>query len=138
MADVKQANEWTLSDGAAHLPELVERAASTPQTITRDGEPVAVLVGIEEWRHSTPGAIQEKARRDAQETNYDPPPDGSLHSLSAHSPQKPDELYEAAYARQRAEIARKGTLADFFMASPLRGSDLDLERTKGEPRDLAF
>ncbi len=31
---------------------------------------------------------------------------------------------------------RKGTLADFLLASPLRGSDIDLERLPDEPRDI--
>jgi prevent-host-death family protein len=31
---------------------------------------------------------------------------------------------------------RQGTLADFFAASPLRDSDLDLERVQDGPRDL--
>ena len=36
------------------------------------------------------------------------------------------------YARLVASEARKGSLADFFAASPLRGSGIDLDR----PRDL--
>lgn len=31
---------------------------------------------------------------------------------------------------------RKGSLADFLLASPLRGSDIDLERLTDEPRDI--
>ncbi|TPN84247.1 type II toxin-antitoxin system Phd/YefM family antitoxin [Mesorhizobium sp. CU2] len=31
---------------------------------------------------------------------------------------------------------RKDTLAGFLLESPLRGSDLDLERQRDEPRDL--
>ncbi len=31
---------------------------------------------------------------------------------------------------------RQGTLADFFAASPLRESELDLERVQDGPRDL--
>lgn len=31
---------------------------------------------------------------------------------------------------------RKGSLAEFFGNSPLRGADIDLERLKDEPRDL--
>lgn len=30
---------------------------------------------------------------------------------------------------------RQGTLADFFAASPLRGSELDIERLKDGPRE---
>ena len=31
---------------------------------------------------------------------------------------------------------RKGTLAEFLLASPLRGADLDLERQRDTPRDV--
>lgn len=31
---------------------------------------------------------------------------------------------------------RKGNLAEFFLSSPLRGADLDLERLKDPPRDI--
>ena len=31
---------------------------------------------------------------------------------------------------------RKGSLAEFLLASPLRGADLDLERIRDQPRDL--
>jgi prevent-host-death family protein len=31
---------------------------------------------------------------------------------------------------------RKGNLAEFFASSPLRGSELDLERAKESPRDV--
>ena len=33
------------------------------------------------------------------------------------------------------KTARKGTLAEFLLASPLRGADLELEREHDEPRD---
>ena len=33
------------------------------------------------------------------------------------------------------KTARKGTLADFLLASPLSGADLDLERQRAAPRD---
>ena len=36
------------------------------------------------------------------------------------------------------KTARKGSLARFLLASPLRGADLDLERFRDEPRDLAL
>ena len=36
------------------------------------------------------------------------------------------------------KAARKGSLADFLLSSPLRGADLDLERERDEPRDLAI
>jgi prevent-host-death family protein len=34
------------------------------------------------------------------------------------------------------KTARKGTLAEFLLASPLRGADLDLERRRDAPRDV--
>ena len=34
------------------------------------------------------------------------------------------------------KTSRKGTLAEFLLASPLRGADLDLDRIPGKPREL--
>jgi hypothetical protein len=34
------------------------------------------------------------------------------------------------------KTARKGTLAEFLLASPLRGSDLDITRDHDAPRDV--
>jgi prevent-host-death family protein len=36
----------------------------------------------------------------------------------------------------RRKTKRKGNLAEFFAASPLRGSDLKLKRSKDEPREI--
>jgi len=36
------------------------------------------------------------------------------------------------------KTARKGTLAEFLLNSPLRGAELDLERLRDEPRDLGL
>lgn len=36
------------------------------------------------------------------------------------------------------KTARKGSLAEFLLASPLRGAELDLERVRDKPRDLAL
>lgn len=81
-----QGNEnWTVASAKAKLSEVIERAQSAPQTITRNGKPSVVVVSAEEWQRKT---------------------------------------------------TRKGTLAEFLMESPLRGSDLDLERQHDEPRDL--
>jgi prevent-host-death family protein len=33
---------------------------------------------------------------------------------------------------------RKGTLAEFFMNSPLRGSEIEIERVASKPRDIDF
>jgi antitoxin Phd len=40
------------------------------------------------------------------------------------------------YARLSESEARKGTLADFFAASPLRGSGIDLDRPRDFGRDV--
>jgi prevent-host-death family protein len=34
------------------------------------------------------------------------------------------------------KTARKGSLAEFLLASPLRGADLELERQRDAPRDV--
>jgi prevent-host-death family protein len=34
------------------------------------------------------------------------------------------------------KIERRGTLAEFLLASPLRGADLELERQRDAPRDV--
>ena len=76
---------WTLAVAKARLSEVIERAQTDPQTITRHGRPSAVIVSAEEW-----------ARK----------------------------------------IARKGSLAEFLLSSPLRGSGIDLERDISQPRDI--
>ena len=78
------ADTWTLANAKARLSEVVDRAQTGPQTITRHGKPNAVVVSAEEWARKT---------------------------------------------------ARKGTLAEFLLASPLRGSELELERVQDEARD---
>jgi prevent-host-death family protein len=75
---------WTLANAKARLSELVDRAQTGPQVITRHGKPNAVVVSAEEWARKT---------------------------------------------------ARKGTLAEFLLASPLRGADLELDRVHDTPRD---
>jgi len=75
---------WTLANAKARLSEVIERAQSGPQIITRHGKPNAVIVSAEEWARKT---------------------------------------------------ARKGTLAEFLLASPLRDADLEFERVHDSPRD---
>lgn len=77
--------KWTVARAKARLSEVIERAQSVPQTITRNGKPSVVVVSAEEWQRKT---------------------------------------------------LRKGTLAEFLMESPLRGSDLDIDRLHDEPDDL--
>ncbi|RUM95283.1 type II toxin-antitoxin system Phd/YefM family antitoxin [Pseudaminobacter arsenicus] len=81
----KEDTNWTVASAKARLSQVIERAQSSPQTITRNGKPSVVVVSAEEWERKT---------------------------------------------------ARKGTLAEFLLDSPLRGVDLDLERLRDEPRDL--
>ena len=45
----KAAAGWSVADAKARFSELVEQAGAAPQTVTRNGKPVAVVVGIEEW-----------------------------------------------------------------------------------------
>ena len=78
---------WTVASAKAKLSEVIERAQSTPQTITRNGKPSVVVVSADEWQRKT---------------------------------------------------ARKGTLAAFLMASPLRDIDLDLDRQHDQPRDVSL
>jgi len=78
---------WTVAGAKAKLSEVMERAQSAPQTITRNGKPNVVVVSAEEWHKKT---------------------------------------------------ARRGTLAEFLLASPLRDADLDIERQRDKPRDLSL
>ena len=78
---------WTLAGAKARLSEVIDRAQTGPQTITRNGKASAVIVSAEEWARKT---------------------------------------------------VRKGTLAEFLLASPLRGADLDLERQRDTPRDVTL
>ncbi len=79
------SDSWTVADAKARLSEVIERAQTDPQIITRHGKPSAVVVSAEEWARKT---------------------------------------------------VRKGTLAEFLLASPLREADLDLERARDQPRDV--
>ena len=83
----KDDTNWTVASAKARLSQVIERAQSSPQTITRNGKPSVVVVSAEEWERKT---------------------------------------------------ARKGTLAQFLLDSPLRGLDLDVERLRDEPGDLSL
>ena len=48
---------------------------------------------------------------------------------------KPSAVIVSAEEWARKTL-RKGTLAEFLLASPLRGADLDLERRRDTPRDV--
>lgn len=79
------SNIWTLADAEARFSEIIDRAQTRPQVITRHGQPCAALVSAEEWARRT---------------------------------------------------VRKGTLADFLLASPLRQDPMDIERVRDRPRDV--
>jgi prevent-host-death family protein len=82
----KQPEAWAVAAAKAHLSEVLDRVVTQgPQTITRNGRNVAVIVSVEEWERKT---------------------------------------------------KRKGNLAEFFAASPLRNSGLRIERANDTPRDL--
>ncbi len=87
MPPSKNALNWTVAEAKAKLSEVIDRAQSSPQMITRNGKPSVVVVSAEEWQRKTD---------------------------------------------------RKGTLADFLLASPLRNATLNLEREKDEPRDTSL
>lgn len=78
-------SEWAVAEAKARFSELIEMASQAPQTVTRNGKPVAMVVSFEEWRRRT---------------------------------------------------RRNGNLVEFFMNSPLRDSDIDLERVRSQPRDV--
>ncbi len=40
---------WTVAEAKAKFSQVIERARSGPQTITRNGRPAAVVVSAEEW-----------------------------------------------------------------------------------------
>ncbi len=44
-------NDWTVADAKAKFSELLEKARTGPQTITRHGRPAAVVVSPAEWEH---------------------------------------------------------------------------------------
>jgi len=76
--------QWTVAEAKARLSELIEQARSTgPQTITRHGRTVAVVVSAEEWDRKS---------------------------------------------------KRVGNLAEFFAASPLRESGIEIKRRKDRAR----
>ncbi|UXN74755.1 type II toxin-antitoxin system Phd/YefM family antitoxin [Devosia sp. A8/3-2] len=43
----------TVANAKAHLSEVIERAQSEPQMITRNGTPSVVIVSVEEWNRKT-------------------------------------------------------------------------------------
>ncbi|MCX7319464.1 MAG: type II toxin-antitoxin system Phd/YefM family antitoxin [Hyphomicrobiales bacterium] len=85
MSQTASLDQWTVAGAKARLSEVIERAQTDPQIITRHGRPSVVVVSADEWARKT---------------------------------------------------IRKGSLAEFLMASPLRDSDLELDKRDEQPRDL--
>jgi len=46
-------NRWSIAAAKAELSNVVRRAQREPQVLENRGEPVAVLVGIEEYRRTS-------------------------------------------------------------------------------------
>lgn len=44
---------WSVAAAKAWLSELIDRAQASPQTITRNGRPSAVVISVEEWQRKT-------------------------------------------------------------------------------------
>ena len=49
----RKSEAWTVANAKAHLSEVIERAQSAPQMITRNGTPSVVMVSVEEWNRRT-------------------------------------------------------------------------------------
>jgi prevent-host-death family protein len=53
MSATKKQEAWTVANAKAHLSEVIERAQSEPQMITRNVTPSVVIVSVEEWNRKT-------------------------------------------------------------------------------------
>jgi prevent-host-death family protein len=47
------SGQWTVAGAKARLSEVIERAQTDPQIITRHGKPSVVIVSAEEWARKT-------------------------------------------------------------------------------------
>lgn len=61
-------------------------------------------------------------------------PDSSSWTVASAKAKLSEAMERAQVAPQT--ITRKGSLAEFLLASPLRGADFNIERHTDEPRDL--
>ena len=77
---------WTVAHAKAKLSEVIERAQSEPQLITRNGTPSVVMVSVEEWNRKT-------ARK------------GSLASFLLESPLANSELDDSRSAESPRDLA---------------------------------
>ncbi len=46
-------SNWSIAEAKAKLSALVEKTKDGPQTVTKNGNPVAVVVSAEEWERKT-------------------------------------------------------------------------------------
>ncbi|BCG84380.1 antitoxin [Mesorhizobium sp. 113-3-9] len=53
MLPAPKDTNWTVAGAKARLSEVIERAQSSPQTITKNGKPSVVVVSAEEWQRKT-------------------------------------------------------------------------------------
>lgn len=49
----RKPDAWTVANAKARLSEVIDRAQSEPQMITRNGTPSVVMVSVEEWNRKT-------------------------------------------------------------------------------------
>ncbi len=63
--------EWSVAEAKAKLSEVIERAQSLPQLITRNGKPAALVISVAEWNRAKEALA---------------PPEESLASFFARSP----------------------------------------------------
>ena len=57
-----ESDNWKVAGAKARLSEVIERAQSDPQIITRHGKPSVVIVSAEEWSRKT---VRKGTLRDA-------------------------------------------------------------------------
>jgi prevent-host-death family protein len=50
---VEHLPAWTVAEAKAKFSQVLDRARSEPQTITRNGRPTAVVVSVEQWARRT-------------------------------------------------------------------------------------
>ena len=48
-----EGTSWSVASAKAKLSQVIDRAQSSPQTITRNGKPSVVVVSAEEWARKT-------------------------------------------------------------------------------------
>jgi prevent-host-death family protein len=112
---------WTVAQAKARFSEVIDKAQSDgPQTITRSGRAMVVIVAVEESR---------------KETKHK----GTLADFFAASPLRSSGLKIARLrgcGKIEEENKRNGTLAYFFAALPLRGSGIKVGRPRGRLRKV--